>query len=269
MQSPHEQAVIDFDRDVLRASRERPILVDFWAAWCGPCRVLGPMLEKLDAEAGDAWTLVKIDTEANPEIAAHMGIRGIPAVKLFVDGSVVAEFTGALPEAAVRRWLDEHLPSPQKKRLAHAEALLAQGDEVGARSTLEDALRDAPHDEAARALLARLLVLDEPERATDLVDGLYTPEADAVRTLARFLSLPDDPTALDEAPVRDDYLAASSALRDGDTDAALDRLISIVQRDRSFDDDGARKAAVALFVLLGDEDPVVQRHRPVFNRSLY
>ncbi|MEP0545498.1 MAG: tetratricopeptide repeat protein [Rhodothermales bacterium] len=269
MQSSHEQAVIDFDRDVLHASRERPVLVDFWAAWCGPCRVLGPVLEKLDAEAGNAWTLVKIDTEANPEIAAHMGIRGIPAVKLFVDGGVVAEFTGALPEAAVRRWLDEHLPSPQREQFARAEALLAEGDEAEARALLESVLRDAPDDEATRALLARLLVFDEPERAADFVNGLYTPEADAVRTLARFLVLPDDPTALDDAPVRTDYLAAASTLRDGDADAALDRLIAIVQRDRSFDDDGARKAAVALFVLLGDEDPVVQRHRPVFNRSLY
>ncbi len=269
MQSPHEQAVIDFDRDVLRASRERPILVDFWAAWCGPCRILGPVLEKLDAEAGDAWTLVKIDTEANPEIAAQMGIRGIPAVKLFVDGAVAAEFTGALPEAAVRRWLDEHLPSPQKKRLARAEALLASGQDTEARALLEDALREDADDETARALLARLLVFEEPERAADLVEGLYTPEADAVRTLARFLTLPADPDALDDAPVRTDYLAAAADLSDGNADAALDRLISIVQRDRSFDDDGARKAAVALFVLLGEADPIVQRHRPVFNRSLY
>ena len=269
MLSPNPSPTVDFEQDVIEASREHPVLVDFWAAWCGPCRLLGPVLDALAAEAAGRWTLVKIDTEAHPALAQRMGIRGIPAVKLFVDGAVAAEFTGALPEPAVRRWLDEHLPSPQKKRLARADALLAEGQTDEARALLEDAHREAPDDEAVRMLLARTLAFEEPERAAGLVDGLYAPEAEAVRTLARFLALPTDPDALAEAPVRADYLAAARTLRTGDADAALDRLISIIQCDRSFDDDGARKAAVALFLLLGEDDPVVQRHRPVFNRSLY
>jgi len=258
---------VDFERDVIAVSRQRPVLVDFWAAWCGPCRVLGPVLDRLADEAGDRWTLVKVDTEANPALAQRMGIRGIPAVKLFVDGEMAAEFTGALPEPAVRRWLDEHLPSPQKKRLARADAFLAEGETDEARALLEDALSDAPDDTDLSLRLARLIVFDQPERATDLVEGQFTPEAEAVRDLARFLSL--DADALPDAPVRDDYLAAADALRNDDVDSALDRLISVIQRDRSFDDDGARKAAVALFLLLGEDDPIVQKHRPVFNRSLY
>jgi putative thioredoxin len=257
---------VDFERDVIAASRERPVLVDFWAAWCGPCRVLGPVLEKLDAET-DAWDLVKVDTEANPALAQRMGIRGIPAVKLFVDGERTAEFTGALPEPAIRRWLDDHLPSPQKERLARADALLAEGNTDEARTLLEDALRDAPDDADLRLRLARLVAFDTPDRAADLVEGQYTPQAEAVRDLARFLSLNAD--ALPEAPVRDDYLAAADALRDDDVDTALDKLISVIQRDRSFDEDGARRAAVATFLLLGEDDPVVQKHRPAFNRSLY
>jgi putative thioredoxin len=269
MLSPNTSATVDFERDVIEASRERPVLVDFWAAWCGPCRILGPVLDTLADEAGDRWTLVKVDTEANPTLAQRMGIRGIPAVKLFVDGAVAAEFTGALPEPAVRRWLDEHLPSPQKKRLARAEALLAAGETDEARALLEEAHAEAPDDDDVRLLLARTLAFSAPGRASDLVEGLYTPEAEAVRTLARFLAFPDEPETLDDAPVRGDYLAAARGLRDDDADAALDRLISVIQRDRSFDDDGARKAAVALFLLLGEDDPVVQKHRPVFNRSLY
>lgn len=265
MQPSNASATIDFDSEVLAPSHERPILVDFWAAWCGPCRVLGPVLEKLDAET-DAWSLVKIDTEANPELAARYEIRGIPAVKLFVNGAAVAEFTGALPKPQVRRWLDEHLPSEEKAQLARAQALTAEGRHDDARALLEDT---ADLNDDARLLLARLLVFSDPGRAASLVDGLLAPEADAVRMLARFLHLPDAPQDLAEAPVREDYLAAARALRGGDADAALRTLIEILQRDRAYDDDGARKAAVAIFQTLGETDPVVQRHRPVFNRSLY
>ncbi|MCZ6756762.1 MAG: thioredoxin, partial [Bacteroidetes bacterium] len=92
--------VQNFQEDVIEASSEVPILVDFWAEWCGPCRVLGPVLEKLEAEQNGEWRLAKVDTDQHPEVSMQYGIRGIPAVKLFVDGNVVSEFTGALPEIA-------------------------------------------------------------------------------------------------------------------------------------------------------------------------
>ena len=104
--------LVDFQSDVIEDSWTRPVVVDFWAAWCGPCRILGPTLEKLAEEAGDAWTLVKVNTDLQPELAGQFNIRGIPAVKLFISGEVVSEFVGALSEDEVQSWLNEHLPEP-------------------------------------------------------------------------------------------------------------------------------------------------------------
>jgi putative thioredoxin len=266
---PH--AVADFTTDVLAASHAQPVLVDFWAPWCGPCRVLGPTLDRLAAEAGGRWRLAKVNTDEQPDLMAAYGIRGIPAVKLFSGGAVVAEFTGALPEHAVRAWLDEHLPTEAGRRYQAAVAAWDAGDRDAARSHLEAALDDDASGAwaaDARLRLARLVVLRDPARATALLDGMdLPPEVESVRHVAALLGA--DPDALPEAPVRERYAHALRALQSADADAALGAFIEVVQLDRAYDDDGARRAVVALFQTLGEDHPVTKAHRPVFNRSLY
>ena len=103
----------NFDEDVIQTSHRKPVVVDFWAPWCGPCRILGPTLEKLAKESGGRWRLVKINADTFPDLSQRFGVRGIPAVKLFVNGAVKDEFVGALPEPALRQWLDRSLPPLQ------------------------------------------------------------------------------------------------------------------------------------------------------------
>ena len=272
---PSPSAPVDFERDVLLASHTRPVVVDFWAPWCGPCQHLGPVLDRLEREEADAaeprWSLVKVNTDVQPEVSARYGIRGIPAVKLLVDGAVVAAFTGVLPEVAIRQWLDENLPNETHQQLDEALTLVEAGlhDEAAplldAVITAEPAGR--PRGDAAREARARLLAFTDPGRAAALVDGRYTPVAEAVREAGRLLALSG--ADLPAGPARDRFAAGLDALRAADFDAALGHFIATVQHDRQYLDDAARKACLAVFAIRGEADPVVQQHRPLFNMSLY
>ena len=158
----------DFEQQVLQRSFEVPVVVDFWAEWCGPCRMLGPVLEKLEAEDDGAWVLAKLDTDANQDLAAGFQIQGIPAVKAFVNGQVVDAFVGALPAPTIRMWLERFVPSEADERVAEDEALAQAGDTAGAAIQLEQAL--AIRADHARALLA--LAELQPERTEELLKRL-------------------------------------------------------------------------------------------------
>jgi putative thioredoxin len=119
--------VKDFQHDVIDASAQLPVLVDFWAAWCAPCKMLGPILEQLAAAAQGRWKLVTVDVDAQPALAQQYQVRGIPAVKLFIDGRVVDEFSGAMPQAALVQWLDSRIPTPAQRQVAEAREHLAHG----------------------------------------------------------------------------------------------------------------------------------------------
>ena len=264
----------DFERDVIERSRTLPVLVDFWAEWCGPCKVLGPVLEKLAGEQSDRWTLAKLDTEAFPQISARYGIRSIPNVKLFVDGEVVDEFVGALPEPAVVEWLGKAIPSRYRTQLADARRMLSDDGAGRALEVLRPIVAEEPDNHEALALTARAVLPTNPEEAATVVGQVtlgspHYDEAEAVRTLATMFARLDDPSILSESPVQETYVQAFGSARAGDFEAALEGLIDVVRRDRRYDDDGARKGCIAIFNLLGDDNELTRRFRSALSRALF
>ncbi|PIQ61246.1 MAG: thioredoxin [Bacteroidetes bacterium CG12_big_fil_rev_8_21_14_0_65_60_17] len=264
----------NFQEDVLERSRTIPVVVDFWAPWCGPCRTLGPVLEKLAAEQAGRWELVKINSDEHQDLAQQFGVRGIPAVKLIVNGRAVDEFTGALPEYAVRQWLDKALPTEEKKDIAAAEALIEEGQVAEAMGKLEQVLLSEPTNAQAAGLLAPLVVLQDPERAMELAGTAATAEprfaqaAHAVQTLAHAL-LRDDFSDLEGEDGVGPYRGAIEAIREGQPGAAIDLLIEVLGKNRYLDDDGARKLGVALFTVLGPGHEVTRSKRRTFDMWLY
>ncbi|MCX8017702.1 MAG: thioredoxin domain-containing protein, partial [Rhodocyclaceae bacterium] len=179
----------DFDEKVLAASQRVPVIVDFWAPWCQPCRILKPILEKLASEFGGKFLLAKVNSDDNPELSMRYGVRGIPAVKAFVGGELVDEFTGALPEAQVREFLARLIPSPAEPLRQAALALAQRGDLAGARDKLAEALKLDPAHEAAYLDFVELsLATDEPG-ALDEARELLAVVADRARDRDRVEAL--------------------------------------------------------------------------------
>jgi putative thioredoxin len=266
--------VQDFEKQVLQRSNQIPVLVDFWAPWCGPCRTLGPVLERMATQAGGLWELVKINTEEHQDLAAAFNIASIPAVKLFVKGKVADEFVGALPEREIRRFLEKALPSPSASQLAEAQRLLNEAANGAAVKLLEPVVNGEPGNFEARVLLAQALLSTDPARITTLLepvvpDSEFSERADAIRTLARLAQLAKDPAALPEANVRDKYLAGAAALRSGNFGLALEAFIEVLERNKQYENGGAKEACRAIFQLLGMRHPLVERSFRAFSSALH
>lgn len=266
--------LLNFEEDVLTASGLKPVLVDFWAPWCGPCRTLGPIIEKLAAESTEKWTLVKINSDVHSELASRYDVKGIPAVKLFYRGVVIDEFTGLLPEYAIRQWLEKALPSRAKELIAMAESKLEVGMESEAAQYLEMALIEEPTNPTASGMLARLLVFSNLDRAAQLAKTAATGQiqfmslGSAIELLASFQSRTNW-DALSDQPGSDSYVSAVHAVQAGRPNEAVALLIEVLKTNRMLDDDGARKLGVALFTVLGASHPVTLAHRRTFDMWLY
>ncbi len=262
--------VKDFNQDVIEQSKTIPVLVDFWAEWCGPCKTLGPVLEKLAAKYNGRFKLVKVNTDENQEIAASYGIRGIPNVKLFINGNAADEFTGALPEASVEQWLKKAIPGKNAGEIEKAKDMLNAGQDEKAAALLKKLVKTEPDSTELKILLAKSVLFKEPGTAEKLAseaenDVEHSELVDSIKTISHLFSLQE----INGSDAAGEYRAAIAELKKKNFDTALEKFIDVIKTDRSLDDDGARKACIAIFKYLGEENEITLRHRRDFGGALY
>jgi len=266
----------NFRQIVLEGSYERPVLVDFWADWCAPCRALMPILAKLADEYGGRFLLAKLNTEEEQALAAQFGIRSLPTVQLFKDGRLVDQFMGALPEAQVRAFLDPHLSGESDGLLGLIEDRLLAGDLDAAQSALDEARAKDPAN--PRLLLIEVQILaarGDLQGAEALLDRAplelaKDPELQAMRGQLRFANLAANAPPVGELTARlatnprdseASYLLAVRQATEDQLESALEGFLTLVKRDRAYGEDAARKAMLLIFDLLGGEGPLVSTYR--------
>ena len=275
-------SIEEFEAKVIQASLQVPVVIDFWAPWCGPCQTLKPMLEKLAEEYAGRFLLAKVNSDENPELSQHFGVRSIPSVKVLYQGQLVDEFNGALPEGQIRAFLDRFaLPDAGGNLREEAAALVAAGQLDEALAKLSEASREKPGDEGIRLdAIEVLMQLGRNDEAGQLLAADYTQAADRANALRARLALaagaadtagleaklaanPDDhATRLELARA----YAGQNRFRE-----ALDNALEVVVRDRFFDEGAGRKALLQIFEALGGSeqyDDLVREFRRKLSAAL-
>lgn len=254
---------MDFNTEVLEKSKSTPVVVDFWAPWCGPCQSLGPIIESLAQQAGDTWELVKVNSDDHPEIAQQYGVKGIPAVKMFSRGKVVAEFTGALPKHQIEKWLQENLPN---ERDAELELILKQEDTAA----LEELVKAHPDFEKAKLQLAKAYLPNNAGEAEILINQLKN-NLDMMDELLDLQSLIEFAQGdfTDGDKVSSLVNNAQEAYLQNNFADVFEQLIQSIMLNKGYEDELPRKVCVALFHQLGDNSELSKKYRKRFNMALY
>ena len=273
-----------FERDVIEASMEVPVLVDFWAPWCGPCKSLGPVLEKLERDYGGRFALVKVNSDTNPELVSSFCLKSIPYVVAFVDGNAVAQFMGAQPEAYVRAFLDRLIPNPGELEHRSAREALAKGQVGVAEEFLRNALALDPSNDGARLDMIGMLLDRNDLESAKIHHALLSPKVENQSTYstvqARYetackASLLPAPETLMERIANDaDDLQARLDLADlhiarSEYEPALAQLLEIVQRDRAFREDVGRVKMLEVFEMAAARPELVDEYRGRLSAILF
>lgn len=252
---------MDFQKDVIEKSFQIPVVVDFWAPWCGPCRVLGPIIEKLAEEQKGLWELVKINTEEEEELSVKYDIMSIPNVKMFYRGEIRHEFLGSLPKQKIQEWLQKVLPSPGLMAL---DKILNDNPNPTIED-LEELLKKYPDSEEIAFVLSQILLWEHPEHASELVANFkmsspFYKKAENVKDIASFLA-----TETNDEEVSN----LQKLLRSSNLSEAIPEMINILHKDNNAADGKLAKAAVGIFSLLGNQHPLSKEHRKKLDMVLW
>jgi putative thioredoxin len=256
----------DFEYEVIAYSRQVPVVVDFWAEWCAPCKQLSPILENLAQEGNGAFRLAKVDVDANPNLALRYSVRSIPNVKAFQDGQVVAEFLGMQPESRIREFIRKLAPSEHDLLLEKAQGLLLLGEAKEAEAVFRQFLVKAPENPAAMLGLARSLLLQRKIKETRLILGGFpaSKEYNSAQLLTplvvALVRLQDAPPFSDD-PLEAAYLNALRLVSLGNFEAAMDGMLDVLRQDKHYHNDEVRKVLLGMFEMLGDENPLTRQYR--------
>lgn len=256
-----------FESQVILRSHEVPVVVDFWASWCGPCRMLSPILERLAIEAGGAFILAKVDVDRSPNLAIRYGVQGIPAVKAFRNGELVAQFVGAQPEAMVRRFVEALAPSEALQAVESARSLLATRHYEQAEAAFRE-VYDADEDnaDAALGLVQSLLMQGQGQEAIEILRefpaGTAWAKAEQLKPLAELLAeIEASGPEANGDPLEATLHHSARLLTRGNLPAAMDGLLGLLRQDKGYRRGLPKQVLLALFALLGDEDPLTRQYR--------
>ena len=259
----------DFEYQVIAYSQQIPVVVDFWAEWCVPCKALSPVLEKLAEQGAGTFRLAKIDVDANPNLAVRFNVRGIPAVKAFRDGQVVSEFTGLQPEARLVEFIRALAPSKADLLLEKAQTMLDNHQAASAEKEFQRTLEESPANPAAMLGLAKSLLLQGYANQAEAVLGDFPvskefASAEKLRPLAVAMASMQSEKITEDDPLEPAYLNTLRLAGRGNIMAAMDGLLDILRQDRHYRHDEARRVMVGLLEMLKADDPTTHQYRSEF-----